>query len=105
MEVVGDAEVECVKEVYADTQDIHSGHIQYTAPYVRSGGGPGGWGSAIVEVPYQMYRHYGDKSILEAYYGNMRRYIDYLETHSEFGLVTSDRKGEWCRSLIVRREV
>lgn len=80
----------------ADTQDIHSGHIQYTAPYVRSGGGPGGWGSAIVEVPYQMYRHYGDKSILEAYYGNMRRYIDYLETHSEFGLVTSDRKGEWC---------
>lgn len=79
-----------------DCQDVISGHIQYTAPYIRSGGGPGGWGSAIVEVPYQMYRHYGEMEYLTKYYGNMRRYIDYLEAHSEFGLVTSDKKGEWC---------
>ena len=38
-----------------DGQDILTGHIQYTAPYIRSGGGPGGWGCAIVEVPYQLY--------------------------------------------------
>lgn len=80
----------------ADSQDVLSGHIQYTAPYIRSGGGPGGWGSAIVEVPWQMYRHFGDAGYLEEYYGNMRRYIDYLEAHSEFGLVTSDKEGEWC---------
>ncbi|MBO5845717.1 MAG: family 78 glycoside hydrolase catalytic domain, partial [Clostridia bacterium] len=80
----------------ADCQDILSGHIQYTAPYVHSGGGPGGWGSAIVEVPYQLYRHYGDKQILSIYYQNMRRYIDYLEAHSEFSLVTSDKEGDWC---------
>ena len=80
----------------ADSQDVLSGHIQYTAPYIRSGGGPGGWGCAIVEVPYQLYKHYGDKKILEKYYGNMRRYIDYLESHSDYGLVTSDKKGEWC---------
>ena len=79
-----------------DCQDTLSGHIQYTAPYIRSGGGPGGWGCAIVEVPYQLYRHYGDVEILRKYYGNMRRYIDYLEAHSEFGLVTSDKAGEWC---------
>lgn len=80
----------------ADSQDTLSGHIQYTAPYIRSGGGPGGWGCAIVEVPYQLYRHYGDPKILAKYYGNMRRYIDYLEAHSEFGLVTSDKAGQWC---------
>ena len=80
----------------ADSQDVISGHIQYTAPYIRSGGGPGGWGCAIVEVPYQLYKHYGDKNILAKYYNNMRRYIDYLESHSDFGLVTSDKKGEWC---------
>ena len=80
----------------SDCQDIKTGHIQYTAPYIRSGGGPGGWGCAIVEVPYQYYHHYGDKSVLEKYYGQMRRYIDYLEVHSEFGLVTSDKDGEWC---------
>jgi len=80
----------------ADGQDTISGHIQYTAPYIRSGGGPGGWGCAIVEVPYQLYRHFGDAGILAKYYSNMRRYIDYLEAHSEFGLVTSDKAGEWC---------
>ena len=80
----------------ADGQDKISGHIQYTAPYIRSGGGPGGWGCAIVEVPYQIYKHYGNAEVLSKYYGNMRRYIDYLEAHSEFGLVTSDKKGEWC---------
>lgn len=80
----------------ADSQDKISGHIQYTAPYIRSGGGPGGWGCAIVEVPYQLYKHYGDTGVLSKYYGNMQRYIDYLEAHSEFGLVTSDKAGEWC---------
>ena len=79
-----------------DCQDVLSGHIQYTAPYLRSGGGPGGWGCAIVEVPYQLYKHYGEKEILHKYYPQMRRYIDYLEAHSEYGVVTSDKKGEWC---------
>ena len=80
----------------SDGQDVLSGHVQYTAPYIRSGGGPGGWGCAIVEVPYQLYKHYGKLEYLEMYYENMRRYIDYLEAHSEFGLVTSDKEGEWC---------
>lgn len=80
----------------ADSQDILSGHIQYTAPYVASGGGPGGWGCAMVEVPYQLYLHYGEVEILAKYYPNMRRYIDYLEAHSEFSLVTSDKEGAWC---------
>ncbi len=79
-----------------DCQDALSGHIQYTAPYLHSGGGPGGWGCAIVEVPYQLYKHYGNKEILSKYYHNMRRYIDYLEAHSEYGLVTSDKEGNWC---------
>ena len=79
-----------------DCQDVLSGHIQYTAPYIRSGGGPGGWGCAIIEVPYQLYLHYGEKEILAKYYSQMRRYIDYLEAHSAFSLVTSDKAGEWC---------
>lgn len=80
----------------ADSQDVLTGHIQYTAPYVHSGGGPGGWGCAIVEVPYQFYKHYGDVSVLEKYYPAMMRYFDYLESHSSNQLVISDKKGEWC---------
>lgn len=80
----------------ADSQDALTGHIQYTAPYVRSGGGPGGWGCAIVEVPWQHYRHYGDAGILAAYYPAMKRYFDYLESHSRNDLVITDKEGEWC---------
>lgn len=85
----------------ADSQDQLSGRIQNTAPYILSGGGPGGWGCAIVEVAYQLYRHYGDKEILSRYYDNMRRYIDYLESITEFGLVTGGVEniaslGDWC---------
>lgn len=80
----------------ADCQDVRTGHIQYTAPYLRSGGGPGGWGCAIVEVPYEYYRQYGDKTVLEAYYPSMMRYFDYLEAHSYGAFVVSDKAGEWC---------
>ncbi len=79
-----------------DCQDKKTGHIQYTAPYVRSGGGPGGWGCAIVEVPYQFYVHYGDAKILEECYPNMMRYFDYLESHSVSDMIVSDKEGEWC---------
>lgn len=80
----------------ADCQDEKTGHVQYTAPYFPSGGGPGGWGCAIVEVPYTYYLHYGDKDVLKEFFPKMLRYFDYLEAHSEDGLVTSDSPGAWC---------
>ena len=83
-------------EDIGDCQDRCSGHVQYTAPYTHSGGGPGGWGCAIVEVPYQYYRHYGDKEPLVRFYAQMKRYLDYLEAHSVNELVASDKEGEWC---------
>lgn len=80
-----------------DCQDRNSGHVQNTAPYVRSGGGPGGWGCAIVIVPWQYYRQYGEMDVLQDAYPGMLRYIDYLLAHSdERHLVVSDRPGEWC---------
>ena len=79
-----------------DCQDLKTGHIQYTAPYIRSGGGPGGWGCAIVEVPWQFYKHYGDIDVLRDCYPQMLRYFDYLEYKSVNGLVAGDKPGEWC---------
>lgn len=79
-----------------DCQDTVTGHVQYTAPYYRCGGGPGGWGSAIVELPYRYYQHYGNLEILKEFYPCMLRYFDYLEAHSENGLVISDKEGQWC---------
>ncbi len=80
----------------ADAQDALSGHVQNTAPYTHSGGGPGGFGSAITEIPWQFYTHFGDATPLAKYYPNILRYFDYLEAHTERELVTSDKPGEWC---------
>lgn len=80
----------------SDCQDLLSGHVQYTAPYTRCGGGPGAWGCAIVEVPYQYYKHYGDIEPARTLYDQMWRYFDYLEDHSVNLLVASDKQGEWC---------
>ena len=80
----------------ADCQDRKTGHVQYTAPFLPSGGGPGGWGCAIVNVPYQYYRRYRDKSVLEDLYPQMLFYFEYLENHSENDLVVSDRENAWC---------
>lgn len=92
-----------VKEFYkkwigdiSDCQDRVTGHVQYTAPYVLCGGGPGGWGCAIAEVPYLYYKHYGDTELIAQLYPQMLRYFDYLDDHSENGLVISDQPGLWC---------
>ena len=83
-------------EDISDCQDRKSGHIQYTAPYVHSGGGPGGWGCAIAHVPYAFYKIYGDIKPAEKYYQQMKNYLSYLEEHSEDDFVVSDQKGDWC---------
>ena len=80
----------------ADCQDINNGHIQHTAPFYGGGGGPGGWGGAIVFVPYKFYKHYGDKAVIEEYYPNMLAYLDYMDKHSENGLVVREEEGGWC---------
>ncbi len=79
-----------------DCQDTLTGHVQYTAPYTHSGGGPGGWGCAIIEVPYRYYLHYGETDVLTECYPGVKRYFDYLESHSENNLVIADKEGEWC---------
>lgn len=79
----------------ADCQDRLTGHVQYTAPYRHSGGGPGGWGCAIVAVPYVYYKTYGDAEPFRQLYPQMLHYFSYLENHSENHLVTSDKEGEW----------
>ncbi len=80
----------------SDCQDRKTGHVQYTAPYTLCGGGPGGWGSAMVTVPYEFYLRFGISEPMEQMYEQMHRYIEYLDTHSENGLVVRDRDGVWC---------
>jgi alpha-L-rhamnosidase len=40
--------------------------------------GSTGWGDAITVIPWQLYLHYGDKTVLEENFPAMLRWIDYL---------------------------
>lgn len=80
----------------ADCQCKDSGHVQHTAPAMGGGGGPCGWGGAIVEVPYRYYKIFGDVNVLEEFFPKMLRFFDYLESRSENGLVCREEKDGWC---------
>ncbi len=80
----------------ADSQDIFNGHVQHTAPFYGGGGGPGGWGGAMVFVVYSFYKAFGDIEIVKKYYHNMVNYLKYMEAHSEKGLVVREEYLGWC---------
>lgn len=80
----------------ADSQCRNSGHVPHTAPIMGGGGGPAGWGGAIVEVPYKFYKMYGDKNLLEEFFPKMLHYLDYLDSRSENGLVWCEEENGWC---------
>lgn len=80
----------------ADCQCLKTGHVQHTAPLMGGGGGPCGWGGAMVEVPYKFYKLYGDKELLEEFFPKMLRYFEYLENRSENSLVYREEENGWC---------
>ncbi len=79
-----------------DCQNTENGHIQHTAPFMGGGGGPGGWGGAIVFVPYQYYKIYGEKEILTQTWQPMCRWIEYMLSRCEGHLVTHEEEKGWC---------
>ncbi len=79
-----------------DCQDIKNGHVQHTAPFQGGGGGPCGWGGAIVFVPYYYWKQWGDLGVLQECYEPMCRWINYIIGHSENGLVVREEEGGWC---------
>ncbi|MBP3645962.1 MAG: family 78 glycoside hydrolase catalytic domain [Clostridia bacterium] len=79
-----------------DCQDRRTGHVQHTAPLMGGGGGPGVWGAAIITVPYAYYRQYGDRDMLKTCFEPMMKWIGYLTTRMEDGLIVREEEGGWC---------
>ena len=79
-----------------DCQDPDTGHVQHTAPFMGGGGGPGGWGSAVIIVPYHYWKAFGDTDVLKEAYPAMIKWIGYLTAHSEHSLVVREEEGGWC---------
>ena len=93
-----DAESFYRKWIYdiCDCQDKNTGHVQHTAPFQGGGGGPAGWGGAIINVPYAFYRHYGDREFLSEIFGSMEKFVNYMESRTENGLIVREEKDGWC---------
>ena len=80
----------------ADSQCKKTGHVPHTAPLMGGGGGPAGWGGAMIEVPVKFYKMYGDKELLNEFFPKMLSFLDYLESRSENGLVWREEDNGWC---------
>lgn len=83
-----------LQDIY-DCQDTVTGRVQNTAPFMGGGGGHGGWGSAIVFVPYYCYKAYGDKSFLTESYGKMKHWLSYMLSNCENGVLSNIEGGLW----------
>ena len=107
----GDGQITCetamhifdIKRMYdkwlrdiVDCRNKLNGHIQHTAPFDGGGGGPGGWGGAMIVVPYTYAKMYGDPSPVREYLYAMKHYLEYMESRCEQMLVTHEEDGGWC---------
>ena len=73
---------EWLKSVRAE--QLENGVIQNTVPLIKNyiqqlGGGSVGWGDVILTLPWDLYRIYGDRSVLEENYEAMKKWMGYLE--------------------------
>ncbi|MBI2421637.1 MAG: family 78 glycoside hydrolase catalytic domain [Candidatus Hydrogenedentes bacterium] len=89
------------RKICRDTAEsqLESGLVPDIAPeYTRFGGGffeSAEWGSASVQLPWFLYRWYGDEEILARQYDTMARYTRYLAgTRNEQGLARGGL-GDW----------
>ena len=81
---------------------MEDGFVHHTAPYYSGAGGPGIWGSSIVYVPYYYYLQYGEESMLRETYLGMKKWIKYLTTCLEDGVITHEVEsslslGDWAQ--------
>lgn len=67
--------------------------------YQRKLGGriSAGWGDAATVVPWELYRAYGNKEVLEKYYDMMTRWVEYIHNFGdeEFLWIGGDHYGDW----------
>ena len=53
------------------------------------------WADSGVLIPYYMYKRYGDVRVLQTYYPNMKKYIDYLIRNSDNCIRPDYGYGDW----------
>ncbi|RYY62757.1 MAG: alpha-L-rhamnosidase [Chitinophagaceae bacterium] len=71
-----------MKDVAADQRP--DGAVTHVVPDVlNTDGGSSGWSDVGTIIPWQMYEVYGDKQILVDQYASMKKWIGYMESHTD----------------------
>jgi alpha-L-rhamnosidase len=79
-----------------DAQHPLSGAITDTAPY-RFGSRPADPVSVCyLLIPWQLYRHYGDRRLLAEHYEGLQAWVDFLVARSVDGILSYSYYGDWA---------
>lgn len=56
-----------------------------------------GWSDAIIMIPWEMYRHYGDRAYIERHYESMKAWTEWMRKKAGERLILSggSRYGDW----------
>jgi alpha-L-rhamnosidase len=78
-----------------DVQD-EKGQITDTVPYIW-GSRPAdpAWGTAYPLIAWYMYQYYGDTRVLADHYDGLKKYVEFLRSKSERGLLRYSWYGDW----------
>lgn len=53
------------------------------------------WGTVMVQLPWELYLYYGDSIMLKNFYPDMKRWVEYIGSKKENGLIPHGL-GDWC---------
>jgi alpha-L-rhamnosidase len=78
-----------------DVQD-EKGRITDTVPHIW-GSRPAdpAWGTAYPLLCWYMYQYYGDTRILEEHYDGLKKYVEFLKSTAEGGVLKWSHYGDW----------
>ena len=78
-----------------DVQD-EAGTITDTVPHIW-GSRPAdpAWGTAYPLLCWYMYRYYGDRRVLEENYAGLKKYVEFLRSKAENGVLKYSYYGDW----------
>ncbi|WP_052670961.1 alpha-L-rhamnosidase [Draconibacterium sediminis] len=53
------------------------------------------WGTAVAQVPWNLYKYYGDTLVLRNFYPDMKVWVDYVQNKNKNGIIFHGL-GDWC---------
>ena len=74
-------------------KQVEPGNLPYTAPTYWGGGGPG-WSGYCITLPWEMYRRFGDRRILQEMFPTIEAWLGFLQTKAKNNLLRR-YGGEW----------